>query len=40
MGVLKVAAIPAPPPAATSVARCQRDTRATPPSHEAKAAAI
>ncbi len=39
-GVLKVAAIPAPPPAATSVARCHRDTRAQLPLSEAKAAPI
>lgn len=39
-GVLNVAAMPAPPPAATSVARCHRETRANPPSHEANAAAI
>ena len=40
MGVLKVAAMPAPPPAATSVARCQRDTRASRPADEANAAPI
>ena len=40
IGVLNVAAIPAPPPAATSVASCQRDARASCPTDEAKAAPI
>ena len=39
-GVLNVAAMPGPPPAATSVARCQRDTRTSPPSQDANAALI
>lgn len=40
IGVLNVAAIPAPPPAATSVISCQRDTRQRCPSQDANAAPI
>src|ERR1019366_6001545 len=40
MGVLNVAAMPAPPPAATSVASCQREARARRPVDDAKAAPI
>ena len=40
MGVLNVAAMPAPPPAATSVASCQREARARRPAEDANAAPI
>ena len=40
IGVLKVAAIPAPPPAATNVASCHRDAPANLPPAEATAAPI
>ena len=40
IGVLNVAAIPAPPPAATRVASCQRETPAERPAHEPNAAPI
>ncbi len=40
MGVLNVAAMPAPPPAATSVATCQREAPARRPTDDANAAPI